>query len=55
MVESQRRVLEAYGTRFDHGAPEQRDVRDTARPREAIEFRGGNSGWLAAVCDHQEC
>ena len=37
MVESQRRVLEAYGTRFDHWAHEQRDVRDTARPREAIE------------------
>ena len=30
-------MLEAYGTRFDHWAHEQRDVRDTARPREAIE------------------
>jgi arginyl-tRNA synthetase len=37
MVESQRRVLEAYGTRFDHWAHEQRDVRDAGRPREAID------------------
>src|SRR6266436_9808462 len=37
MVESQRRVLEAYGTHFDQWAHEQRDVRDTSRPREVIE------------------
>jgi arginyl-tRNA synthetase len=37
MVESQRRVLEAYGTRFDHWTHEQRDVRDAGRPRQAIE------------------
>ena len=37
MVESQRRVLEAYGTRFDRWAHEQRDVRETSRPREVIE------------------
>jgi arginyl-tRNA synthetase len=37
LVESQRRVLEAYGTRFDHWAHEQRDVRDAGRPREAID------------------
>jgi arginyl-tRNA synthetase len=37
MVENQRRVLEAYGTRFDHWAHEQRDVRDAGRPREAID------------------
>ncbi len=37
MVESQRRVLETYGTRFDHWAHEQRDVRDAGRPREAID------------------
>ncbi|HSL47923.1 MAG TPA: arginine--tRNA ligase [Candidatus Deferrimicrobiaceae bacterium] len=36
MVESQRRVLEAYGTRFDRWAHEQRDVRDANRPQEAI-------------------
>jgi arginyl-tRNA synthetase len=36
LVESQRRVLEAYGTRFDHWAHEQRDVRDAGRPQEAI-------------------
>ncbi len=37
MVESQRRVLEAYGTHFDQWAHEQRDVRDTDRPREVID------------------
>jgi arginyl-tRNA synthetase len=37
LVESQRRVLEAYGTRFDHWAHEQRDVRDAGRAREAID------------------
>jgi arginyl-tRNA synthetase len=37
MVESQRRVLEAYGTRFDHWAHEQRDVRDAGRPQQAID------------------
>jgi arginyl-tRNA synthetase len=37
MVESQRRVLEAYGTHFDQWAHEQRDVRDTSRPREVID------------------
>jgi arginyl-tRNA synthetase len=37
LVESQRRVLEAYGTRFDQWAHEQRDVRDADRPRAAIE------------------
>ena len=37
MVESQRRVLEAYGTRFDRWAHEQRDVRDAGRPREVID------------------
>ncbi|MGH7375490.1 MAG: arginine--tRNA ligase [Candidatus Rokuibacteriota bacterium] len=37
MVESQRRILEAYGTRFDHWAQEQRDVRDAGQPREAID------------------
>jgi arginyl-tRNA synthetase len=37
MVESQRRVLEAYGTRFDHWTHEQRDVRVAGRPRQAIE------------------
>ena len=36
MVEGQRRVLEAYGTHFDRWTHEQRDVRDAARPREAI-------------------
>jgi len=36
MVEGQRRVLEAYGTHFDHWAHEQRDVRDADRPRAAI-------------------
>jgi arginyl-tRNA synthetase len=36
MVESQRRVLEAYGTRFDRWAHEQRDVRDPGRPQEVI-------------------
>jgi len=36
MVESQRRVLEAYGTHFDRWAHEQRDVRDANRPQEAI-------------------
>jgi arginyl-tRNA synthetase len=30
-------VLEAYGTRFDHWAHEQRDVRDAGRPRQVIE------------------
>src|SRR5258705_220615 len=45
MVESQRRVLEAYGTHFDQWAHEQRDVRDTSRPREVIEAltRGGHT------------
>ena len=37
LVESQRRVLEAYGTRFDHWTHEQRDVRDAGRPREALD------------------
>ena len=37
MVESQRRVLEAYGTRFDRWAHEQRDVRDADRPRAVID------------------
>ncbi|HET9854851.1 MAG TPA: arginine--tRNA ligase, partial [Methylomirabilota bacterium] len=37
MVESQRRVLEAYGTRFDRWAHEQRDVRDAARPEAALD------------------
>lgn len=37
MVESQRRVLEAYGTHFDRWAHEQRDVRDAGRPRAAID------------------
>jgi arginyl-tRNA synthetase len=37
MVESQRRVLEAYGTRFDHWAHEQRDVRDAGWARAAID------------------
>jgi len=37
MVEGQRRVLEAYGTRFDQWAHEQRDVRDAGRPEQAIE------------------
>jgi arginyl-tRNA synthetase len=37
MVASQRRVLEAYGTRFDRWAHEQRDVRDAGRPQAAIE------------------
>ncbi|MGH7301612.1 MAG: arginine--tRNA ligase, partial [Candidatus Rokuibacteriota bacterium] len=37
MVESQRRVLEAYGTRFDRWAHEQRDVRDAGRPQEVID------------------
>jgi arginyl-tRNA synthetase len=37
MVESQRRVLEAYGTRFDRWTHEQRDVRDPGRPLVAIE------------------
>ena len=37
MVESQRRVLEAYGTRFDQWAHEQRDVRDADRPRAVID------------------
>ena len=36
MVEGQRRVLEAYGTHFDRWTHEQHDVRDAARPREAI-------------------
>jgi arginyl-tRNA synthetase len=36
LVEGQRRVLEAYGTRFDHWAHEQRDVRDAGRPEDAI-------------------
>jgi len=36
IVETQRRVLEAYGTHFDQWAHEQRDVRDAGRPREAI-------------------
>jgi arginyl-tRNA synthetase len=37
IVESQRRVLEAYGTRFDRWAHEQRDVRDAGRPQAAID------------------
>jgi len=37
MVEGQRRVLEAYGTRFDRWAHEQRDVRDAGLPGAAIE------------------
>ena len=37
MVENQRQVLEAYGTRFDHWAHEQRDVRDAGRARAAID------------------
>jgi arginyl-tRNA synthetase len=37
MVESQRRVLEAYGTHFDHWAHEQHDVRDAGRPQQAID------------------
>jgi arginyl-tRNA synthetase len=37
IVESQRRVLEAYGTRFDRWAHEQRDVRDVGRPQAAID------------------
>jgi arginyl-tRNA synthetase len=37
LVESQRRVLEAYGTRFDHWTHEQRDVRDAGRPGEALD------------------
>src|SRR5262249_35813727 len=36
MVESQRRVLEAYGTHFDRWAHERRDVRDAGRPEQAI-------------------
>ena len=54
MVEGQRRVLEAYGTRFDRWAHEQRDVRDAglpergdrgARPRPATPTsRTGRSG-----------
>src|SRR6185295_4257328 len=36
IVESQRRVLEAYGTRFDRWAHEQRDVREAGRPEAAI-------------------
>jgi arginyl-tRNA synthetase len=37
IVESQRRVLEAYGTRFDRWAHEQGDVRDAGRPQAAID------------------
>jgi arginyl-tRNA synthetase len=37
IVEKQRRVLEAYGTRFDRWAHEQRDVRDAGRPQAAID------------------
>jgi arginyl-tRNA synthetase len=37
IVESQRRVLEAYGTRFDRWAHEQRDVREAGRPQAAID------------------
>jgi arginyl-tRNA synthetase len=37
IVKNQRQVLEAYGTRFDHWAHEQRDVRDAGRAREAID------------------
>ena len=36
IVESQRRVLEAYGTRFDRWAHEQRDVREAGRPQAAL-------------------
>jgi arginyl-tRNA synthetase len=36
IVEGQRRVLEAYGTRFDRWVHEQGDVRDADRPRQAI-------------------
>ncbi len=45
MVEGQRRVLEAYGTRFDHWTYEQRDVRDAGRPLAAIEalIRAGHT------------
>jgi arginyl-tRNA synthetase len=45
MVEGQRRVLEAYGTRFDRWTHEQGDVRDKGRPRGAIEalIRAGHT------------
>ncbi|HSB41578.1 MAG TPA: arginine--tRNA ligase [Methylomirabilota bacterium] len=41
IVESQRRVLEAYGTRFDRWAHEQGDVRDAGRPQAAIDALAG--------------